>query len=88
MKVYCNLASKSDNSLYLVFYRVNTINDRITTMDCPILITGKTANIICILSVLHLQIEKDLSTSHALYLGKELLKLELSLIMHQDYTQN
>jgi hypothetical protein len=57
-------------------------------MNCPVIFTQNKALILSYLIELHREVYKQLSTSHALYLGIELMKVELSVVMQQKYIQN
>jgi Domain of unknown function (DUF4346) len=52
-----------------------------------IVFTASNVKQICMLIESHIMIYKKLTASHALYLGKELVKAEISLIMNQQYCQ-
>nr|YP_009628910.1 hypothetical protein [Balbiania investiens]QBX88693.1 hypothetical protein [Balbiania investiens] len=52
-----------------------------------IVFTASNVRQICMLIESHIMIYNKLTISHALYLGKELAKAEISLIMNQQYNQ-
>lgn len=52
-----------------------------------IVFTASNVKQICMLIESHIMIYNNLTASHALYLGKELTKAEIALIMNQQYCQ-
>lgn len=79
---YCTiqLIDNVDISLYFFLLRSHTSNH-------PICITSAKAETIYYLISLHKSFS-GLSLSHYLYLGRELYKAELCLILEQNYVQN
>lgn len=63
------------------------MGQKIKRMYYPICFSAKSSTTIIKLFSLH-SCYKIMSMNHALYLGKELYKAELSLILHQVYIQN
>lgn len=53
-----------------------------------ILFKGQTAKHVCCIIFQHKQLNIIISTSHALYLGRELMKSELALMLDQQYIQD
>lgn len=54
----------------------------------PIVFTANNARQLSLLVQVHLMVYNNLTTSHALYLGQELAKSEICLIMQQHYRQS
>nr|UEQ12130.1 hypothetical protein [Batrachospermum sp.] len=54
----------------------------------PIVFIANNAKSICKLIKYHKKIFFNISSDHALYLGRELMKAEFTLIMNQQYVQN
>ncbi len=66
----------SDHSVYL------------NSSMLQVVFTSTNAESMIKLISIHLLISSNLSISHALYIGGELMKAELALIMRQEYIQN
>ncbi len=75
------------DNIILLFYLLDTsIHGR--SIISPILFKANRAIAIHKLLELHTKIFNQISTSHALYLGKELMKAEFTLLIEHSYIQN
>lgn len=88
MTSYCVVKVLNNKMIQLSYYLVLSVRDRcIKNSFIPIVFTANNAKSICDLMQYHQNIFITLSPDHALYLGRELMRAELALIMSQEYTQ-
>lgn len=80
---YCLIRHLQDNFLSISFYM-----DKNSSEASCIIFKAKSAEVLCKLISSHAYIANVLSPSHALYIGMELMKAELTMITKQRYTQN
>nr|YP_009297772.1 hypothetical protein Kuma_072 [Kumanoa americana]AOM67506.1 hypothetical protein Kuma_072 [Kumanoa americana] len=77
------------DSLQVLYYNLHSLSHKNLRNLCPpIVFTAKTAKQISILLQYHNYVFFSLSSDHALYLGRELMKAEIALVMRQKYIQD
>jgi hypothetical protein len=87
-QIYCIVRQIKPSKIRVIFYQIHSNFFGCSKMNCPVIFTQNKALILSYLIELHREVYKQLSTSHALYLGIELMKVELSVVMQQKYIQN
>jgi Domain of unknown function (DUF4346) len=86
---YCIIQVNNNDNLKLSFYKtILPLNSSFQKYLIPVVFIAKTAKNICMLLQYHNNIFSNLSCDHALYLGRELIKAEIALIMHQQFVQD
>ena len=83
---YGLITKGKDHTISLLFYTNNNVNHN--DILCPILFTAYRAINLYKLIELHRAVIIQVSPGHAFYLGLELMKAELSLIIDHNYIQN
>nr|UAT97249.1 hypothetical protein Ahn.pli.UK.pt_013 [Ahnfeltia plicata] len=84
-KNHCIITISQSNFIQLIYFE--SISD-ISHKSCIIYFYAKSANIICHLLGSHQYLSSAISLRHSLYLGKELHKAEIALILGQKYIQD
>ena len=88
MTSHCIIKVLNNQTIQLSYYVALPMRDTcIKNRYVPIIFTANNAKSICDLMQYHQNIFLTLSSGHALYLGRELIKAELALIMNQQYVQ-
>nr|YP_009313263.1 Hypothetical protein ORF_1 [Dichotomaria marginata]SCW21517.1 Hypothetical protein ORF_1 [Dichotomaria marginata] len=81
-KIYCKIYTDQYRNIHcVVYYDINRLKQ-------AVLFKAKNAKKLSQLIQLHYLIYNYLSVSHAIYIGMELIKAEISLIMMQVYVQD
>jgi len=89
MSCYCIIGYNKNNMLKLSYYSImSVLSPSAVTLLVPIIFIAKNARNVCILLQYHQDIINSLSPDHCLYLGRELMKAEIALIMQQQYIQS
>nr|YP_009313877.1 Hypothetical protein ORF_1 [Hommersandiophycus borowitzkae]SCW22131.1 Hypothetical protein ORF_1 [Hommersandiophycus borowitzkae] len=85
--VYCKIIVIPDNYIILAVY---LYNNKLFIEDSQTYVIFKATKADTMIHLVqkHLYIYSELSVSHSLYIGCELVKAEIALIMRQDYIQN
>nr|YP_009628711.1 hypothetical protein [Acrochaetium secundatum]QBX88494.1 hypothetical protein [Acrochaetium secundatum] len=84
---YGLITKREDYTISFLFYYINKCSNNYR-ISCPILFTSYRAITLSKLIELHRAVMIQISPEHALYIGIELMKAELSLIIDHDYIQN
>jgi hypothetical protein len=84
MTSYCIIKVLDNKTIQLSYYVALSMRETYV----PIIFTANNAKSICDLMQYHQNIFITLSSCHALYLGRELIKAEFALIMNQQYVQS
>lgn len=84
---YGLITTSKPHTISFLFYNIsNPLNHH--HISCPILFTAYRATTLSKLIELHRSVIIHISPSHAFYIGIELMKAELSLIIDHDYLQS
>lgn len=86
--LYAVISHRELSKIIILFDYTNTTNYPEEHISCPIVFKADRARTIYKLIELHVAIFNQITTSHAFYLGIELMKAEFSLIMEHNYIQN
>lgn len=84
---YALINKRKSHTISFLFYYINKPPHNYH-ISCPILFTSYRAITLSKLIELHRAVIIQISPEHALYIGIELMKVELSLIIDHDYIQN
>ena len=84
--IYCNISVVPCGCICVEFH-LSSYNTSVKILS-KVIFKSSTANNIVKLINSHLLVCSKLSAGHSLYIGGELVKAELALIMSQDYVQN
>nr|YP_009313469.1 Hypothetical protein ORF_1 [Galaxaura rugosa]SCW21723.1 Hypothetical protein ORF_1 [Galaxaura rugosa] len=85
LDIYCVININKDKQIYcIVYYR----SDKKNSLDKSVIFKSKKAKRLSQLIQLHNCIYQNLSVSHAIYIGMELMKAEISVIVEQSYIQD
>nr|UAT97862.1 hypothetical protein Ahn.fas.Kor.pt_013 [Ahnfeltia fastigiata] len=84
-KSHCIITISQSNFIQLIYFE---FIPEISHKSCMIYFYAKSANIICHLLGSHEYLSSAISLRHSLYLGKELHKAEIALILGQKYIQD
>nr|YP_009315106.1 hypothetical protein P8471_pgp150 [Titanophycus setchellii]SCW23561.1 conserved_ORF_1 [Titanophycus setchellii] len=86
-KLYCKINIIVNNYIYVKFYAYDG-NLALARTLVQVSFKSTSAQSMMTLISSHLYIVSSLSVRHALYIGAELAKAEISMIMQQEYIQN
>lgn len=84
---YGLITTSKPHTISFLFYTINHLVNH-HHISCPILFTAYRATTLSKLIELHKSVVIHISPSHAFYIGIELMKAELSLIIDHDYIQS
>jgi Domain of unknown function (DUF4346) len=89
MTSHCIIKVLNNKTIQLSYYVALSMRDTcVKNRYIPIIFTSNNAKSICDLMQYHQNVFITLSSCHALYLGRELIKAEFALIMNQQYVQS